>query len=81
MYYNYCPLAAAVSFMVMQSMKLSSAAVFSTCLLNALTTELQTPDARGIYLTAHSKEYSRTQRLQLEVFQGLRRISMMQEKK
>ena len=61
-------------------MKLSSAAVFSTCKLNALTTELQTPDARGIYLTPHSKEYSGMQRLQLEVFQGLRRISMMLEK-
>ena len=80
MYSNYRPLAATVSFKVhAEHEALLCNQVFSTCKLNALTTELQTPDARGIYLTPHNKEYSGMQRLQLEIFQGLRRTSMMLE--
>ena len=81
MYSNYRSLEAAVFFMVhAEHEALLCSQVFSICKLNVLTTELQAPDARGIYITPHSKEYSRMQRLQLEVFQGLRRISMMLEK-
>ena len=80
MYSNYRPLAAAVSFIAhAEHEALLCSQVFSTCKLNALTTELQTPDARGIYLTPHSKEYRGMQRLQLEIFQGLMGISMMLE--
>ena len=79
MYSNYGPLAAAISFMVHAEHEALLQSVFSTCKLNALITELQAPDTRGIYLTPHCKEYSGIQRLKLEIFQGLRRISMMQE--
>ena len=78
-YSNYRTLAAAISFMVHSEHEALLQSVFSTCKLKALTTELQAPDARGIYLTPHCKEYRGMQRLKLEIFQGLRRISMMQE--
>ena len=73
-YSNYRPLAAAVSFKVhAEHEALLCNQVFSTCKLNALTTELQTPDEKG------NISHSTQQRIQWNASVSVRNLPRLEE--